>query len=67
MKLGVFNLWTEMRDLPPSDAFEVSPIFGGSDLRTGAKPALDPTLDPQKKRAPKKRKPAAIVDEITAS
>ena len=60
MKLGVFNLWTEMRDLPPSDAFEVSPIFNGSDLRADPKRV-------ETKRPAKKRKPAVIVDEITAS
>jgi hypothetical protein len=60
MKLGVFNLWTEMRDLPPSDAFEAAPLFETADKRVDASP-------PKRTTAAKKRKPVVIVDEITAS
>ena len=71
MKLGVFNLWTEMRELPKSDAFEVAPLFSdavdaqkraqaASTLRAG-RPTVERTT------ATKKRKPVVIVDEITAS
>jgi hypothetical protein len=62
MKLGVFNLWTEMREQPPSDAFEPAPLF-----QTAALPVADAASAPRRTTAAKKRKPVVIVDEITAS
>jgi len=61
MKLGVFNLWTEMRELPPGDAFEAAPLF-----QTAPLPVADKT-SPKRTTSAKKRKPVVIVDEITAS
>lgn len=66
MKLGVFNLWTEMREQPPSDAFEASPLFDG--FQTAQLPVADKAASsPKRTTAAKKRKPVVIVDEITAS
>jgi hypothetical protein len=61
MKLGVFNLWTEMRELPQGDAFEVAPLFETAQLPVADKAASKRTT------AVRKRKPVVIVDEITAS
>lgn len=67
MKLGVFNLWTEMHHQSPA---------GDADLRSNtletpwtaleAMPLPAKAAKPEKaRRAPKKRR-AVIVDEITA-
>lgn len=68
MKLGVFNLWTEMHHQIPA---------GGADLRSSplqtpwtaleAMPLPPKAEKPEKaRRAPKKRRVAVIADEITA-
>jgi len=69
MKLGVFNLWTEMREQKPSAAFEVAPHFfaPANASRAPVAPKATAKARAAQKAAVSKRKPPVIVDEITAS